>query len=148
MKYLKLTLLLSLLLTSKVFAYECSLVEGKEYFSVGDSDFQYHYTFKKGGKASLVIVLEELDMQDNEKITTESYEGTYSVKADQLVLDIKVREEKHKVTFQCQNKVNYMNRGIYDKGLIPIKTEPEHHTFSGVPLFRKGSKVIRNYLKK
>ncbi len=135
-------------LSSQAFAFDCERVIGSEYYSVGDSDFQYHYNFKKDGKASLVIYFEELDEQDNEKITSESYEGSFITKGDQLILDIEVRKEKHKVTFQCQNKVNYMNRGVYDQGLIPVKTLPEHHSFSSIPLFKKGSKVIRNTFKK
>ena len=142
------TFILTFIISTQVSAYDCSLVEGSEYLSVGDSDFQYHYSFKKDGKASLVIYFEELDMNDNEKVTSESYEGTYSFKEDKLTLNISVRKEKHNIVFECQNKVNYMNRGVFDKGLIPIKTKPEHHSFSGVPLFRKGSKVIRNYIKK
>ena len=140
--------LVSTIFCAQVFAYDCALVEDKEYYSVGDSDFQYHYNFKKDGKASLIIYFEELDMQDNETITTESYEGSYKVKEDKLMLDIEVRKTKHAITFECQNKVNYMNRGPYDKALVPTKRSPEHHSFSGVPLFRKGSKVIRSYLKK
>ncbi len=139
---------LMLLLSNQAFAFDCQRAVGQEYYSVADSDFQYHYQFKKDGTAALVIYFEELDEQDNEKITSESYKGSFKVSGDELVVDIEVRKEKHKVTFQCQNKVNYMNRGVYDQGLIPIKTQPKNHSFSSIPLFKKGSKVIRNYFKK
>lgn len=148
LKKLPFILVALILMMTQAYAFDCERIIGQEFYSVGDSDFQYHYKFEKGGKATLVIFFEELDDQDNEKITSESYEGKFQTKDDKLILDIEVRKEKHNVTFQCQNKVNYMNRGVYDKGLIPVKTKPQNHSFSSIPLFKKGSKIIRNYFKK
>jgi hypothetical protein len=142
------TFFLIMLGLSPVHAFECKEVIGQEYFSVGDSDFQYHYHFQKKGEAELKIYFEELDDQDNEKITSESYRGKYSVDAQKLTLEIKVRDELHKIVFDCKDKVQYMNAGAFDQGLIPKKRTPEHHSFSGVPLFKKDSKVIKAYLMK
>jgi hypothetical protein len=145
MQYIKLfTFIILVSFNLKVFAFDCNTISG-DYYSVGDSDFQYHYTFHQDGKVNLDILLEYLDLNDNEKKEKETYTGNYKVEKNQFVINIEVREVNHIITFECKDQYQYMNSGLLDQALIPVKTKPEDHSFSSIPLFKKESKIIRRY---
>lgn len=129
------------------FAFDCKEIEGKEFLSPGDSDFQYHYRFE-GKKAFLYAYTMSHDFGDH-KVKKDKFIGSYSFdekNKDQFNLKIKVDGEKHDITFKCVDKAQYMGTGPFSKKLEVTKTIPAHHAFSIIDLWPKESPVIRRYL--
>lgn len=144
MKYF---LILSLFIQASVFAFDCKEIEGKEYLSPGDSDFQYHYRFEDK-KAFLYAYTMSHDVGDH-KVKKEKFVGSYSFdekNKDQFKLNIKVDGVAHEIIFKCIDKAQYMAVGKFSKKLEVHKTNPEYHAFSMIDLWPKESPVIRRYL--
>ena len=140
-------LILLLLIHTSVFAFDCKEIEGKEYLSPGDSDFQYHYRFIDG-KAYLLAFTMSHD-SGHGKVKTDKFRGTYKLdekNKDQFKLKIKVDGQSHSITFKCVDRAQYMAARDFSKKLEVIKTIPEAHAFSLIDLWPKESPVIRRYL--
>ncbi|MCF8057773.1 MAG: hypothetical protein K9K67_00645 [Bacteriovoracaceae bacterium] len=132
------------------FGFDCKEVVGRKYMSPGDSDFQYHYVFKKDGVAALDVYMVNHDRDDHSKksLDVDHFEGTYKVVKDTLIVKIEVDKVKHTINFSCKDKVKYMNVGKFSKSLQVGKTIPESHAFSMIHLWPANSSVIRADLSK
>lgn len=144
---MKWILLVNLFLFSQfTMAFDCQEIVNKKYYTPGDSDFQFQYSFKEKGKVELEVFMTSHDVKDS-KMEIEKYVGSYKVEKNKMYLDIKVDENKHKITFSCLDSEQYMGVGPKSKTLKPIKSKPANHTFSFLSLWPEGSPVIRKILK-
>lgn len=138
--------LLTFIFLQSVMAFDCKEVVGSKYYTPGDSDFQYQYEFKEGGKVELEVLMTSHDVKDS-KMEIEKYQGSYKIEKSKMYLDIKVKETKHKITFACLDSEQYMGVGPKSKTLKPVQSKPANHTFSFLSLWPEGSPVIRRLLK-
>lgn len=149
-KIFRLLTFISFFCFQNAFAFDCSEVIGKKYMSPGDSDFQYHYVFKKDGVASLDVYMVNHDREEHskKKLEKDHFEGTYKIDKNILTVFIEVDKVKHTINFSCMDKVKYMNVGKFSKSLQVGKTIPEFHAFSMIHLWPAKSPVIRKDLSK
>lgn len=149
MKRAKLILpLLTFIFTSfGVAAFDCRDVINKSYLSPGDSDFQYHYEFKEEGKLILKAITVDHDSDKPKKAKTDKFEGRYKIlKKNELLVNIEVDKEIHRIIFTCEDDLQYMGVGPRSNSLKFKEAKPKNHSFSMIDLWPKGSPVIRRIL--
>lgn len=136
-----------LVLCSSTFGFECDFVNGRTFYTPGDSDFQYKYVFSKDGtlKISIFTISHETK---NEKLEKSIYKGKFKVEKDQLKAEFKLDKTKYEITYSCVDKEQYMAAGPFSKSLKPVQSNPSNHSFSFLSFWPKGSPVIRKIFEK
>lgn len=130
------------------YAFSCGDVVGKTYLSPGDSDFQYHYSFKANGKVELAVYMVSHDDGMKEELKVDHFTGKYKTTEASLVLNIVVDKVAHEIEFSCLDHQQYMAVGPKDQTLKVKRTKPANHGFSMIDLWPVKSKVIRKNFSK
>lgn len=135
-------IILLLLLMNSSFAYDCSEVIGKKFYTPGDSDFQYEYSFLKEGVLELKIFMTSHDVSEK-KMETEVHKGSYKINKGKLQVVLKVRSTLNKITYSCEDRDQYMGVGDFSKSIKPELSSPGGNSFSYLSFWPEGSSVIR-----
>jgi|GEM_PF-7040223 len=136
-----------LLLSFGVSAFDCRDVIGKSYLSPGDSDFQYRYEFKEDGLLALTASTVDHDSDTPKKVNNDKFKGRYKfVKSNELLVNIEVDKEVHRIIFTCADDLQYMAVGPRSNSLKFKEAIPKNHSFSMIDLWPKGSGVIRRII--
>ena len=148
MKKLFIKFIILLLLPLSLQAFSCGEIVGESFFSPGDSDFQYDYSFEKKGLVKLKVFMTSHDTDAKEELKIDQFQGKYKITKKAVVVKILVDGVAHEIHFSCLDNQQYMGVGPRDRTLKVSKTIPVNHSFSMIDLWPKKSKIIRRFLSK